>query len=213
MQICVENVTKIIRSNKVVDNVTAAFESSLITGIRGINGSGKTMLIRLICGLIRPTSGTVTINGKQLHKDISFPESVGILIESPAFLDNYSAFDNLKLIADIGGKIGADDIVEILGAVSLDAADKKKYKHFSLGMKQRLGIAAAIMEKPDIILLDEPTNALDDMGISDFKKLLVKEKERGALTILTCHDFSILKELSDKIYFIENGAIVNCVDT
>ncbi len=208
MNIKVENISKTIRGVKVLDDISLEFNSGEITGLKGINGSGKTMLMRTICGLIRPTTGKVTIDGKVLKKDMDFPESIGILIDSPTFLENYSAFDNLKYLASIKNKISDEEIKELLEEVNLTEAMHKKFKFYSLGMKQRLGIAGAVLGHPDVILIDEPTNALDAKGIEIVKKILKREKERGALIILTCHDYSILKELSDKIYFIEEGRIV-----
>lgn len=208
MNIKVENISKTIRGVKVLDDISLEFNSGEITGLKGINGSGKTMLMRTICGLIRPTSGKVTIDGKVLKKDMDFPESIGILIDSPTFLENYSAFDNLKYLASIKNKVSDAEIKELLDEVNLTEAMHKKFKFYSLGMKQRLGIAGAVLGHPDVILIDEPTNALDAKGIEIVKKILRQEKERGALIILTCHDYSILKELSDKIYFIEEGRIV-----
>ncbi len=208
MNIKVENISKTIRGVKVLDDISLEFNSGEITGLKGINGSGKTMLMRTICGLIRPTSGKVTIDGKVLKKDMDFPESIGILIDSPTFLENYSAFDNLKYLASIKNKVSDEEIKELLEEVNLTEAMHKKFKFYSLGMKQRLGIAGAVLGHPDVILIDEPTNALDAKGIEIVKKILRQEKEHGALIILTCHDYSILKELSDKIYFIEEGRIV-----
>lgn len=208
MNIKVEHISKTIRGVKVLDDISLEFNSGEITGLKGINGSGKTMLMRTICGLIRPTSGKVTIDGKVLKKDMDFPESIGILIDSPTFLENYSAFDNLKYLASIKNKVSDAEIKELLDEVNLTEAMHKKFKFYSLGMKQRLGIAGAVLGHPDVILIDEPTNALDAKGIEIVKKILRQEKERGALIILTCHDYSILKELSDKIYFIEEGRIV-----
>lgn len=207
MNIKVENLSKTINGVKILDNINLEFNSGEITGLKGINGSGKTMLMRTICGLIRPNSGKVTIDGKVLKKDMDFPESIGILIDSPTFLDNYSAFDNLKFLASIKNKISNEEILELLQEVNLSDAGNKKFKYFSLGMKQRLGIAGAVLEHPNIILIDEPTNALDAKGVEIVKRILKREKERGALIILTCHDYSVLKELSDKIYFIEEGRI------
>lgn len=209
MKIEIENVTKIINKNVILENVSLSLQSGCITGFKGVNGSGKTMILRTLCGLIKPTEGRVIIDGKVLQEDIEFPESIGILIDNPAFLDNYSAYDNLKFLVSVKSQLSDIDIRNILQEVQLDNAGKKKYKHFSLGMKQRLGIAAAIMEKPDIILLDEPTNALDSNGVEMMKKILIREKKRGALIALTCHDYSILKEVSDEIYFIEEGRVVN----
>lgn len=208
MNIKVDNVTKIIKKVKVLDHVSLEFESGEITGLKGINGSGKTMIMRIISGLIRPTEGKVFINGKELKKEMDFPESIGVLIDSPAFLDGYSAYDNLRYMASVKNKVSGEEIKDLLKKVELADVGKKKYKYFSLGMKQRLGIAAAIMEHPDIILIDEPTNALDSKGVEMVKCILQQEKERGALIVLTCHDYSVLKELSDSIYFIEEGRVV-----
>lgn len=208
MNIKVDNVTKIIKKVKVLDHVSLEFESGEITGLKGINGSGKTMIMRIISGLIRPTEGKVFINGRELKKEMDFPESIGVLIDSTAFLDGYSAYDNLRYMASVKNKVSGEEIKDLLKKVELADAGKKKYKYFSLGMKQRLGIAAAIMEHPDIILIDEPTNALDSKGVEMVKCILQQEKERGALIVLTCHDYSVLKELSDSIYFIEEGRVV-----
>lgn len=211
--VILEHISKGIKNNLVINDVSAVFSSGSIIGLKGINGSGKTMLMRLIAGLIRPTQGRILINGKQLWKEISFPDSIGILIENPSFLESYSGFRNLKLLASVKELISDDKIRQSIREVGLDPNDKKKYRKYSLGMKQRLGIAAALMEEPDIILLDEPTNALDAEGIALLKPLLQREKERGALIVLSCHDLSILRELSDEIYFLESGRIVDHVLT
>ena len=208
-EIKIENLVKTIKGNKVIDNITLTLTSPKIVGFKGINGSGKTMLMRLICGLIKPTDGKITINGKVLHKDISFPESVGILIENPAFLDGYSGFENLKMLASIKNIVKDYQIKDIIRAVGLNPDDKKHYKKYSLGMKQRLGIACALMESPDIIILDEPTNALDSDGITTVKELIVQKREEGALVIISCHDIDILKELSEEIYVLEQGKLTD----
>ena len=166
------------------------------------------MLMRVILGLIQPTQGKVSIDGKLLWKDISFPESVGFLIENPAFIDSYSGVKNLKLIASIKSKIDEDQIKEAIVKAGLDPDDKRKFRKYSLGMKQRLGIAAAIMEGPDILILDEPTNALDASGIDLLEKIVLEERARGATVILSCHDQEILEKLSDVIYYMEGGKIV-----
>ena len=202
-----KEVVKDIKGKRIIDHVTLHLESGKITGLKCVNGSGKTMLMRLISGLITPTSGSITINGKQLGKDITFQESVGILIENPAFLDTYSGFDNLKMLASIQNRIGEEEIRSILAKVGLDPQDKKKYRKYSLGMKQRLGIAAAVMENPDIIILDEPTNALDSDGVEMLKEILHEHRERGALLLISCHDLATLKELSDEMYLMESGAL------
>jgi len=197
----VKNVTKSIHGDVVIKNVSLCSERGRVIGLRGINGSGKTMLMRLISGLIRPTKGQVLIDGEVVSKDIPFPRSLGVLIEGPAFLDDYSAMDNLKLIAYPKGKVTEDEI-------RLDPKSRKKYKKFSLGMKQRLGIAAAVMEHPDLILLDEPTNALDESGVDMLGDIVKKEKERGAVLIVSSHDRDILEDISDEIYDLEQGEIV-----
>lgn len=203
----IKNVTKIIKHNTVIDNISLTINSGEITGLKGINGSGKTMLMRLVSGLILPTSGEISINGKVLGKDITFPHSIGTLIETPAFLDSYSGFQNLRLLASIQGKISDEEIREAIRAVELNPDDKKKYRKYSLGMKQRLGIAAAVMEHPDIIILDEPTNALDSDGVQMIKRILQKEKAHGALIMISCHNLDILKELSDVIYLMNDGKL------
>lgn len=203
----ITDLVKDIKGKRIIDHVTLHLESGKITGLKGVNGSGKTMLMRLVCGLITPTSGSIVINGKRLGKDITFPESVGILIENPAFLDAYSGFDNLKLLASIKHRIGPEEIHQTIARVGLDPDDRKKYRKYSLGMKQRLGIAAAVMEEPDIIILDEPTNALDSDGVAMLKEILHDQRERGALVLISCHDLPTLQELSDEIYLMESGAL------
>ena len=203
----ITDLVKDIKGKRIIDHVNLHLESGKITGLKGVNGSGKTMLMRLVCGLITPTSGSIVINGKRLGKDITFPESVGILIENPAFLDAYSGFDNLKLLASIKHRIGPEEIHQTIARVGLDPDDKKKYRKYSLGMKQRLGIAAAVMEEPDIIILDEPTNALDSDGVAMLKEILHDQRERGALVLISCHDLPTLQELSDEIYLMESGAL------
>lgn len=207
MEIVFENVTKRIGKNTVLDNINIKIESGKITGLKGINGSGKTMLMRLISGLIYPSSGTVSVGGKALGKDMSFPESIGVMLENPAFLGGYSGYDNLCLLADIKSEIGAERIKEVLDTVGLAENMNKKYRKYSLGMKQRLGIAAAIMEKPDIVLLDEPTNSLDESGVEMVKSIVRAEKERGATVIISCHDGEILDELADRVITLESGRI------
>lgn len=206
-QIEIKDVTKIIKHNTVIDHISLTIKSGEITGLKGVNGSGKTMLMRLVSGLILPTSGEIQINGETLGKEITFPRSIGTLIENPAFLDSYSGFQNLKLLASIKGKIYDEEIRKAIRAVELNPNDKKKFRKYSLGMKQRLGIAAAVMEHPDIIILDEPTNALDSDGVQMVKQILQKEKERGALILISCHDLEILKELSDVIYMMNVGKL------
>jgi len=207
MEIEVRNLTKKISGNLILDNINIKMTSGKIYGLKGKNGSGKTMLMRAICGLILPTEGEVIIDGQVLGKDISFPNSLGALIESPGFIANYSGFKNLKILSEIQDKIDDNKINEVLTMVGLDPKEKKKFKKYSLGMKQKLGIAAAIMEEPEIIILDEPTNALDESSVISLRKTLQKYRDEGALIIISCHDSEELEFLSDEIFFMENGRL------
>lgn len=207
MTIEVKNVTKVLRKITVLEDVNLTLESGTIYGLRGVNGSGKTMLLRLLAGLIRPTRGTVLLDGKQLGKELSFPPDMGMLIENPAFLDGYTATQNLRLLAGIRKKVGEDRIREVLKQVGLGYEDKRRYRQFSLGMKQRLGIAGAVLEHPALLLIDEPTNALDTDGVEMVQELLLEEKKRGALIVLACHDFSILQRFSDALYSVKEGRV------
>ncbi|MBQ8012655.1 MAG: ABC transporter ATP-binding protein [Oscillospiraceae bacterium] len=209
MIITLKDVTKKIRGNIVADHVNLTLKSGTVYGLCGYNGCGKTMLMRLIAGLIIPTEGEITFDGRVLGRDIDFPESMGILIESPAFLGGLSGFDNLKLLAAIKGKITDEMIIQTIERVGLEPKDKKKYRKYSLGMKQRLGIAAAIMESPKLVILDEPTNALDSDGVELTKKLIAEERQRDALVIMTCHDREILEGVCDIVYTIEHGRITD----
>lgn len=203
----VNEVSKSIYGVPIINSVSMTLVSGNVYGFQGINGSGKTMLMRLICGLIYPTKGEIVIDGKRLGKEITFPQSVGLLLENPAFLDSYTGFENLEMLASIKNIITREEIHDAITSVGLDPLDKRKYKKFSLGMKQRLGIAAAIMEKPDILILDEPTNSLDSSGVSLVKTILAKERERGAIIILACHDLPVLQDVSDEIFLLEQGKI------
>lgn len=208
MHIELKNVSKKIKGVTVLDNVSCCFDSGKIYGLKGKNGSGKTMLMRAISGLIMIRDGEVVIDGAVLGKDMSFPKSIGILIENPSFIYNYTGFKNLKVLASIKGKITDEQIKSVLEEVGLNPEDKRTYRKYSLGMKQRLGIAAAIMESPDIILLDEPINALDEAGALCVRNILEKHKKRGAIIILSCHDAEELEYLSDVIFTISEGRLV-----
>ena len=204
----IENMSKKIRDRVVLDGIDYTFRDGMTYGLKGINGSGKTMLMRAVGGLIYPTQGRVLIDGKELGKEISFPEDIGLLIENPAFLDAYTGYGNLELLASLNGRAGDEEILEILEKVGLDPDDTRKYRKYSLGMKQRLGIAAALMEKPKILLLDEPFNALDTDGVARFSRLIREEQERGTLILLACHEEGKLEEFADVVLHMEDGRIV-----
>ena len=206
-RINVVNYSKIIKGRVILEDVNLSLESGRIYGLKGVNGSGKTMLLRALCGLIYPTSGYVEVDGEKLRKNISFPRSVGALIESPAFLDNFTGYKNLEMIASLKEIASRQDIEDALTEVGLDPHDARTYKKYSLGMKQMLGLACCFMEKPDIILLDEPFNALDEESVEKIKKIMIRHKERGALIVLACHDGQSLVSLSDEIYNVVEGRV------
>lgn len=206
-EIVIEGLNKRIKGVLILDNVSITFGSGKIYGLKGKNGSGKTMLMRAISGLIIPDSGSVTINGKTLHKDIQFPESIGVLIETPSFLPQYTGYKNLKLLAGLSDNVSDEDIRCALARVGLDSNDKRTYKKYSLGMKQKLGIANAILGEPDIIVLDEPINALDEESVKGIKSVLLELRDKDKLIIIACHDKEELEFLSDVIYEIKDGSI------
>ncbi|TCW42302.1 ABC-2 type transport system ATP-binding protein [Thermohydrogenium kirishiense] len=204
----VSNLSKNIGQNEILKNINLNLEKGTIYGFFGRNGSGKTMLFRALCGLIKPTSGTITINNKVLHRDISFPESIGVIIESPGFWDHYTGFENLKVLSSIKNIIGDEDIRKSIKRVGLDPDDRRIYKKYSLGMKQRLAIAQAIMERPDIIILDEPTNSLDENGVQLVREILLEEKKRGALILIASHNKDDIDILSDVKYKVDDGSVI-----
>lgn len=207
MTIEVRNAAKSLGKISVLQDVDLTLNSGTIYGLRGVNGSGKTMLMRLLAGLIRPSKGIVRIDGKELGKELSFPPDMGMLIENPAFLGGYTAAQNLRFLAGIRKKVGEDRIRQVLKQVGLDDTDKRKYRQFSLGMKQRLGIAGAVLEHPQLLLMDEPTNALDTDGVEMVRYILQEERAQGALIVLACHDFNVLENLSDVIYSVKEGRV------
>lgn len=207
MNIQIKNCSKKIKGTTVLQNINLELSGATVYGLQGPNGSGKTMLMRLISGLIRPTSGSIIIDGKTLGKDFDFPPSMGLLLENPEFLSEYTGIINLKLLANIQGRIGQEEISQALLKVGLSPEDKRKYRKYSLGMKQRLGIAAAIMERPDLILLDEPTNSLDEKGTEQICELIRAECHRGALIVLASHDSKVIERVADEIYVVNSGCV------
>lgn len=165
------------------------------------------MLMRMMAGLIYPTEGTVSIDGEILHRDIAAPRSIGALIENPAFLPGYTGQRNLELLSGLMGRADKAQIAKTMSRVGLNPNDKRTYRKYSLGMKQRLGIACALMECPDVILLDEPINAIDEKGVPKIWEALQEEKQRGALIVIACHDTEELESLADQIITIEEGKI------
>lgn len=203
----ISNLNKDIKNNVILKDINLDLKRGYIYGIIGRNGSGKTMLFRAICGLIKPTSGKIFIDNKELHKDISFPESVGVIIEQPGFWEYYTGLENLKILASIKNIITEKEIKASIDRVGLDPDDNRIYKKYSLGMKQRLAVAQAVMEKPDLIILDEPTNGLDNEGVDLVRKILLEEKDRGATILIASHNSEDIDILSDKKYKMDSGNI------
>lgn len=206
--IIVENVTKKFGEGTAIENVSLNFGKGRIYGIIGRNGSGKTVLFKTIIGFLKPTNGRVIVNGKEIGKDTDFAENIGIIIENPGFLGGFSGYKNLEYLAGIKRIIGEKEIKRSMVRVGLEPDSKKKVGKYSLGMRQRLGIAQAIMENPDILILDEPMNGLDNQGVADVRKLLLALKEEGKTILLASHNKEDIEILCDEVYEMEHGRIV-----
>ena len=204
----IKNAGKCIHGVWIFQNVSASFYPGTIYGLIGHNGSGKTMLLKSICGLCRLTEGNISIDGKQIGKEIDIPDSLGAIIEVPGFLPNVSGFSNLQYLARMRNQIGDDEICQAIRAVGLDPSSRKRVGKYSLGMRQRLGIAQAIMENPDILLLDEPMNGLDIQGVDDVKALLCKLRGSGKTIVLVSHHLNDIDELCNVVYKMEGGNLV-----
>lgn len=209
MNITIKNLSKIIKKETVLKEINLEFQGGKIYGLQGKNGCGKTMLMRCISGLVRPEEGEISINGDVLYKDISFPKSIGVLIENPSFLPQYTGLKNLKMLASLQGGIEEEELRKLLKKVGLGAFEKKKFGAYSLGMKQRLGIAAAIMGEPDIIILDEPINAIDEDGVEEIRQLILNLKSENRIIIVACHDKSEMELLADEIILMKSGEVID----
>lgn len=206
-RIKVENVTKKFGEDTALDDVSANFEKGKIYGIIGRNGSGKTVLFKTIIGFLKPTSGRVVVEGKEIGKDTDFADNIGMIIENPGFLGGFNGYKNLEYLAAIKKVIGKKEIKESMIRVGLEPCSKKKVGKYSLGMRQRLGIAQAIMENPDILILDEPMNGLDKQGVEDVRKILLDLKEEGKTIILASHNKEDIEVLCDEVYEMERGRL------
>lgn len=199
---------KLVLSKKIILNkVSAEFEKGKIHGLIGRNGSGKTMLMKCICGFIKPTSGEIHVNGKKVGKDCDFPDNIGIIIETPGFIPYYSGYKNLKLLADLNRKINGDQVKKAMEQVGLDPNLKRHVRKYSLGMRQRLGLAQAIMEDPDILILDEPMNGLDKDGVTDMRKYLLDLKKQGKTILLASHSTEDIEVLCDTVCEMDRGTL------
>lgn len=196
-----------IKKTEILKNVNITFEKGKIHGLIGRNGSGKTMLMKCICGFVRPTAGIVQVAGKQIGKDCDFPERIGIIIETPGFIPYYSGYKNLKLLADLNRRINSTQIKETMRQVGLDPDLKRHVRKYSLGMRQRLGLAQAIMENPDLLILDEPMNGLDKEGVADMRKYLLTLKEQGKTILIASHSAEDISVLCDTVCEMDKGVL------
>ncbi len=205
--ITIENVVKRFKDATVLNQVSVDFEQGKVHGLIGRNGSGKTMLMKCICGIVPVTSGRISVNGKVIGKDVDIPENVGVIIETPGFLPNYSAYNNLKFLAKINNKIGKEEIKAAIKSVGLNPDDKKHVGKYSLGMRQRLGLAQAIMENPDLLILDEPMNGLDKDGVADMRQYLLDLKSQGKTILIASHSAEDIDVLCDTVCEMDKGRL------
>lgn len=203
----IKGLTKKFKKRTVLRDINLSLEFGNIYGFIGANGSGKSVFFKTICGFLKPDKGTVTVNGKTIGKEIDFLPNLGVVIEKPGFIENYNQFDNLKYLAQINNIIDDKKIIEVIHRVGLDINNKEKVKTFSLGMRQRLAIAQAIMEDQKIIILDEPFNGLDKNGCNQIKNLLMELKSPNRLILLTSHIEGDIDSLSDYIFEFSDGKI------
>lgn len=207
MKIIIKNLSKTFKNNKVITNVNLTFESGKIYGLYGRNGSGKSVFLKLLCGFYFPTSGTILFDGVNYNEQLDYPKDLRALIEKPSFFPELTGFENLKMLADIQNIIGEDEILSSLELVNLLEEKDKKYSKYSLGMKQKLGIAQAIMENPKIIILDEPFNGIEEKTVEKLIKYFIDEKNKDKLIIISTHIKEDLEKLADTIYYFDEGNI------
>ena len=203
----VRDVNKYFGEEYVLKSVSHTFEKGKIHGIVGNNGSGKTVLMKCICGFLKPDSGVIYVNHKQVGKETDFPEDIGIIIETPGFIPHYSAYKNLKILADISGGVKKERIIECIRMVGLDEKERKPVKKYSLGMRQRLGLAQAIMEDPHVLVLDEPMNGLDKQGVEDIRHLLLELKKQDKTILIASHNAEDIRLLCDEVYEMDAGML------
>ncbi|WP_331477451.1 ABC transporter ATP-binding protein [Mediterraneibacter agrestimuris] len=199
--------SKSFNREQILKEISHSFEAGKIHGIMGFNGSGKTVMFKCICGFLRPDSGYVKVMGKRIGKDVDFPESLGMIIENPGFLPHLSGYANLKRLADLRKKIGREEVIDAIIRVGLDPFSKKHVSQYSLGMRERLGIAQAIMEDPELLILDEPFNGLDKCGVAEVCELLQELRERGKTILLAAHNMPDMEGLCDTICEMDAGVL------
>ena len=206
------HVTKKFGQELILKEVNLTLEQGRVYGIIGNNGSGKTVLMKCICGFLIPTTGLIQVFGSSIGQDVDFPESLGVIIETPGFLTNLTGRKNLEILAGMRRKIGPAEILQVLEKVGLDPTLKKPVANYSLGMRQRLGIAQAIMEDPKLLILDEPFNGLDKHGVGEIRKLLLELKEEGKTILLASHNEEDIRILCDEVYEMDGGVLRKCED-
>ena len=203
----VKNVGLILQKNEILKDISVHFERGKIHGLIGRNGSGKTILMKCICGFVKPNSGEILVDGKRIGKDCNFPQNAGIIIETPGFIPYYSGYKNLKLLADLRGKISREDIRKTMEKVGLNPDLKRHVRKYSLGMRQRLGLAQAIMENPDLLVLDEPMNGLDKDGVADMRQYLLDLKSQGKTILIASHSAEDIDILCDTVCEMDKGRL------
>lgn len=203
----IENYTQKIKKDIILNDINLHLKENKIYGFVGRNGSGKSILFKGICGLLNISNGKIIIKGKEIGKDIDFYDNLGAVLDGSGFLPNLSSFDNLKLLASIRNKISDSDIKSALNKVGLDPNDKKKYKKYSLGMKQKLALAQAIMENPELLILDEPFNGLDSYSVKDIREMLIDYKKEGKTILISSHIKEDIDILCDEVYELDRGNI------
>ena len=203
----VEGVSLTLQKTEILKDVSIHFEEGKIHGLIGRNGSGKTMLMKCICGFVKSTKGSIKVRDKEVGKDMDFPEDVGLIIETPGFVPYYSGYKNLSVLAGLNRKIGKKEIQEAMQMAGLDPALRRHVGKYSLGMRQRLGIAQAIMENPDILILDEPMNGLDKDGVRDMRKLFLELKEQGKTMVIASHSAEDIDILCDTVHEMDKGVL------
>lgn len=207
MEIAVKNLTKSFKGIKILNNVNITFKSKKIIALVGRNGSGKSVLLKLLCGLYLPTEGEILFDNINYNLNEEYPPNTRALIEKPTFMDELTGFENLKLLAKIQNLIGDQEINEALKIVNLYDDKDKKFKHYSLGMKQKLGIAQVIMENPDVMIFDEPFNGIEKRTAEKLRKYLKEKKEEGKLIIIATHIKEDVEELADLVYEVDDGNV------
>lgn len=207
MELIAKNISKKIGKKEILKDINLQLKNGMVYGFVGRNGSGKTMLFRALSGLMTITSGKILLDGKELHKDMRVLDNMGIVIENAGLYPELTGFENLKLLAKLNKKIDDRQIKSAISRVGLDPEDKRTFKKYSLGMKQRIVIAQAIMETPDILMLDEPTNALDEEGVALMRNIVKEEKERGAMILIASHNKEDIEILTDKVFLMSDGIL------